>query len=262
MEVLFKLQGGDRIFMGATPQSIADCNKRFNLCRDLSLINNVSDRKDDGRKKKNFNRKNRRNLEDYIPFASLIAGSYMQYDNSSLSTDLVAVELKIKEMRFEKSSKDSSVSLAETGPNRVASDHTVKARKNTSEQSLNLAELLDGMAEAVQSEGLHLTFDYLRLHRTCCTVLEAEISHKFDDIPPFAGPNGHHCLHSPDLVLGILMSAAAIEIAWQEILRDDAQYTGETLREVAESFNKIVGGKARGLARDWQRMRGRCGYAM
>ncbi|KAG9553187.1 FabD/lysophospholipase-like protein, partial [Aureobasidium melanogenum] len=145
--------------------------------------------------------------------------------------DLVAVELKIKEMRFEKSSKDSSVSLAETGPNRVASDHTVKARKNTSEQSLNLAELLDGMAEAVQSEGLHLTFNYLHLHRTCCTILmtlEAEISHKFDDVPPFAGPNGHHCLHSPDL----------------EILRDDAQYTGETLREVAESFNKIVGGKA------------------
>ncbi|KAG9735391.1 FabD/lysophospholipase-like protein, partial [Aureobasidium melanogenum] len=231
MEVLFKLQGGDRIFMGATPQSIADCNKRFNLCRNLSLTNNVSDRKDDGRKKKNFNRKNRRNLEDYIPFASLIAGSYMQYYNSSLSTDLVAVELKIKEMRFEKSSKDSSVSLAETGPNRVASDHTVKARKNTSEQSLNLAELLDGMAEAVQSEGLHLTFNYLRLHRTCCTILmtlEAEISHKFDDIPPFAGPNGHHCLHSPDL----------------EILRDDGQHTGETLREVAESFNKIVGGKA------------------
>lgn len=247
MEVLFKLQGGDRIFMGSAPGSIADCNKRFSLCRGVSIANRASDRRDDGRKKKNFSGKNRRNLEDYIPFASLIAGRYIQYENYSLSTDLAAVELKIRQMRGEKSSKDSPVASVDAAPNRITSDCTTKATKNTSEQSFTVSYLLDGMAEAIQSEGLHLTFDYLRLHRTCCNILitlEAEISHEFDDIPPFDTSNGHHLLHSGDLVAVILMSAAATEAAWQEILRDDAKYIDETLSDVAESVNEMVEGKA------------------
>lgn len=40
------------------------------------------------------------------------------------------------------------------------------------------------------------------------------------------------------------MQAEQMETHCQHVYRDDAQYTGETLRGVAETFNKIVGGKA------------------
>ncbi|KAH0025827.1 hypothetical protein KCU78_g4593, partial [Aureobasidium melanogenum] len=246
MEVLFKLQGGDRIFMGAAPQSIVDCVKRFNLCRGLSITNSASDRADNEGKKLKINPNNRRNVEDHIPFASLVAGRYMCYDNVSLSTDLAAVEAKIKALRVEQMLRDSSTSSADM-ETQTASGSTSEAAKTSSEHALAATDLLDGMAAAVHSEGMHLTFDYLRLYRTCCTILttlEAEVSYKFAGRHPFAAPNGIHRLHMPDLVGCILMQAEQIETHCQHVYRDDAQYTGETLRGVAETFNKIVGDKA------------------
>ncbi|KAH0162105.1 hypothetical protein KCU67_g6084, partial [Aureobasidium melanogenum] len=245
MEVLFKLQGGDRIFMGAAPQSIADCVKRFNLCRGLSITNSASDRADNGGKKLKINPNNRRNVEDHIPFASLIAGRYMCYDNVSLATDLTAVEAKIKALCAEQL-RDSSTSSVDV-ETKTASNSASKVSKTSSKHALTATDFLDGMAAAVHSEGMNLTFDYLRLHRTCCTILttlEAEVSYKFDGRHPYAAPNGIHRLHMPDLVGCILMQAEQMETHCQHVYRDDAQYTGETLRGVAETFNKIVGGKA------------------
>ncbi|KAI4737700.1 hypothetical protein E4T50_11819 [Aureobasidium sp. EXF-12298] len=235
----------DMIFMGAAPQSIAGCVKCFNLCRGLSITNSASDRADNGGKKLKINPNNRRNVEDHIPFASLIAGRYMCYDNVSLATDLTAVEAKIKASRAEQL-RDSSTSSVDM-ETKTANGSTSKAVKTGSEHALTVTDLLDGMAAAVHSEGMHLTFDYLRLHRTCCTILttlEAEISYKFDGRHPYAAPNGIHRLHMPDLVGCILMQAEQMETHCQHVYRDDAQYTGETLRGVAGTFNEIVGGKA------------------
>ncbi|KAH0360594.1 hypothetical protein KCU65_g9307, partial [Aureobasidium melanogenum] len=246
MEMLLKLQGSDRIFMGAAPQSITECVKRFMLCRGMSITNSASDRADNERKVAKINPNNRRNVEDHIPFASLIAGRYMCYDNVSLSTDLTAVEAKIKALRAEQMSRDLPTSSADM-ETKTTSGPTSKSAKTNSKHALTAIDLLDGMATAVHGEGMHLTFDYLRLHRTCCTILttlEAEVSWKFEGRHPFAAPNGIHRLHMPDLVGCILMQAEKTEKNFQHVYRDDAIYTGETLRGVAETFNKIVGGKA------------------
>ncbi|KAG9941689.1 FabD/lysophospholipase-like protein, partial [Aureobasidium melanogenum] len=185
MEVLLKLQGGDRIFMGAAPQSIADCVKRLMLCRGMSITNSASDRADNDRRNVKINPNNRRNVEDHIPFASLIAGRYICYDNASLSTDLTAVEAKIKALRTEQMFRDSPTSSADA-ETKTASGPTSKAAKTSSNHALTATDLLDGMAAFT-----------VKMEETC-----------------------------------------------QYVYHDDAQYTGETLRGVAESFNKIFGGKA------------------
>lgn len=145
MEVLLKLQGGDRIFMGAAPQSIADCVKRLMLCRGMSITNSASDRADNDRRNVKINPNNRRNVEDHIPFASLIAGRYICYDNASLSTDLTAVEAKIKALRTEQMFRDSPTSSADA-ETKTASGPTSKAAKTSSNHALTATDLLDGMA--------------------------------------------------------------------------------------------------------------------
>lgn len=246
MEVLLKLQGRDRILMGAPPRTITECVKRFKLCRGMSITNSASDRIDKEGKVLKINPNNRRNVEDHIPFASLVAGRYMCYDNDSLSTDLTAVEAKIKALRAEQILRDSSTSTVDIQTS-TASDSTSKAQIDSSKHALTTQDLLDRMAAAVHSEGMHLTFDYLRVHRTCCTILttlEAQVSYKFEVRHPFAAVNGIHRMHMPDLVGCILMQAEQTEKSCQHAYRDDAIYTGETLRGVAEIFNQIVGGKA------------------
>ncbi|THY21829.1 hypothetical protein D6D01_06366 [Aureobasidium pullulans] len=274
MEVFKRLQDGSRFFMGRNPKTLQECSKRFDLCMGVSIASHARNKRVEGM---TVNLKNVRGVELNIPVSSLIAGRYMYHHNHSLSTDLIAgrymyhhnhslstdliaVEAKVKEMYAEHAPNSTFEFPGEHEPELLAKK-MAKAKAewteiSTSKTKLEAIDLLDGLATAIHNEAVHLTFDYLRLHRICCNMLKSVNDEVADDLRKLMMYGDELCdgkdyLYMPNLVGSILMYSSHEESVMQHRNRNEEKHHNDILVRTGMSVFKTIEGKAGSVTIDF-----------
>lgn len=153
-------------------------------------------------------------------------------DARSLSTDLNKVEQHIKSQFRD----PQSVSLqSATDTVRLAS---TTSRYNT-KQKLDAGTFLEGLANAIHAEGMHLAFDYFRLHHFCWMLLRSIKSRCSENLRDIFG---YHYIEREDqlpYVVGYLFRIA---------LSTERMVSNKTALEISQvSRNQIFKGAADGM---------------
>ncbi|THV88625.1 hypothetical protein D6D27_07148 [Aureobasidium pullulans] len=257
MEVFKRLQDGSRFFMGRNPKTLQECSKRFDLCMGVSIASHARNKRVEGM---TVNLKNVRDVQLNIPVSSLIAGRYMYYHNHSLSTDLVAVEAKVKEM-YAKHVPNSTFEFPGEHEPELLAKKMAKAKAewteiSTSKTKLEAIDLLDGLATAIHNEAVHLTFDYLRLHRICCNMLKSVNDEIADDLRKLMMYGDELCggkdyLYMPNLVGSILMYSSHEESVMRHRNRNEEKHHNDILVRTGMSVFKTIEGKAGSVTIDF-----------
>ncbi|THY50224.1 hypothetical protein D6C97_07087 [Aureobasidium pullulans] len=201
MELALLLQGNDRMFIGDRPKQPEDYLKRFNLCMGYSATSLAKNARNSAPK---ASAKGPRGLEHPFKLAELFAKRY-PHNGRSLSTDLDAVEKHVKAEfsdpeNFELSDLPDDITAEE-----VAAKVTAKYK---SKDKLSAGIFLEGLANAIQSEGMQLSFDYFRLHRSCWMLLRSVKDHCADQLRELFGPSYLEKETQLPFVVGYLFMAA------------------------------------------------------
>ncbi|KAI5209205.1 hypothetical protein E4T38_02476 [Aureobasidium subglaciale] len=246
MDVFMKLQDGARFFTGVYPKTLEDCSKRFDVCHGQSITTSAKNRR------RAVNSINKGNLE--IPMASLLAGRYMHHHNSSLSTDFAAVENRIREIHIKDVVSGQFSLLCDSETSKLARIQFSRAQKNSTEK-LDTTDLLNGLANSLRNEVVHLSFDYLRLHRICCNMISSVKEEVGPDLRNmlFYGEEligrGDH-LHIPSFVGCILMHSMHAEQYRQKKDRNTNKYSCGILIRTAQCVKEAIKGKSGSIVID------------
>lgn len=176
MEVLCTLQDQNSLFMGCYPQTLEECVNRISVCMGCS-VQMLARNKRRIEPKRNPN--GIRTLGDSFPISDLFTGRYGNND-SSMSTNLTLVEQKIKAKSIKTISKKSFVFFKDSNPTKLRNGQGAQSAIN--KKKLDIIGFLTSVATALHNEGVHLTFDYLSLHRTCCELLDAMVGQVEDEV--------------------------------------------------------------------------------
>ncbi|KEQ58310.1 uncharacterized protein M437DRAFT_59780 [Aureobasidium melanogenum CBS 110374] len=163
MELALLFQGTDKIFIGDRPKKPEDYLKRLKLCIGVSVTSLARNARKTTPK---ASQKGARGFENISTLSRLFAPRYA-HNGRSLSTDLDAVEEHVKSQFITASTQRRCIhsQMLNSRPSKqITSKFTTKSR-------LRAGTFLEGVANSLQSEGMHLTFDYFRLHRFCWMLL-------------------------------------------------------------------------------------------
>ncbi|KAH0359655.1 hypothetical protein KCU65_g9838, partial [Aureobasidium melanogenum] len=178
MEMVLLLQGDDKMFVGDRPKNTEDYLKRFNLCLGYSAAALAKNKR---KGTPIASAKGPRVMTKSCVLSKMFSDRYIN-NTRSLSTDLNKVEQHIK-TQFRDPQKVSSRSAADT-----AGLASVTSRYNT-KQKLDAGTFLEGLANAIHAEGMHLTFDYFRLHRFSWMLLRSIKGRCAEDLRDIFGYN-------------------------------------------------------------------------
>lgn len=183
MEMLLLLQGDDKMFIGDRPKNVEDYLKRFNLCLGYSVTALAKNKRKNASSMASA--KGPRVMTKPCVLSEMFCDRYIN-NTRSLSTDLNKVEQHMKsQFRDPQNMSSRGVDAEAADAARVAS---ITNKYNT-KQKLNAGTFLEGLANAINAEGMHLTFDYFRLHRFCWLLLRSIKSRCSEDLRDIFGYN-------------------------------------------------------------------------
>jgi hypothetical protein len=210
MESLLMLQGVHKIFIGERPDGMASYLKQWSLSLGCSLTTLAKGKRSDGMK---ISPKGARGLDNSIGMSALFTGRHIE-GKHSLSMDLTSMETRIKSMY---ASEHLRMEYTEQVDDKYATDELERLRGTSrSKEQLSFDDFLEGLANCLYNERVHLTFDYLRFHRFCHQTLEDIRNDLVSEVEPMFPPEafvGKDQLRLPYFVGDIFMQAAEWELA-------------------------------------------------
>ncbi|THZ32733.1 hypothetical protein D6C89_00239 [Aureobasidium pullulans] len=190
MEVLCTLQDQNNLFMGTYPETLVECVNRSNTCMGCSPLMSARNQRRPG---PIHNLSGMRTLKYAFPISDLFFGR-LGISRNSLPTNLSLVEEKIEAQYPRSVTKKSFVFYKDNHPTKLARGRPSQSSNAVNKKKLDSINFLSGLATALHNEGVHLTFDYLRLHRTCCEVLQDMVGEIEDE----AGRSLQEAMFAPD----------------------------------------------------------------
>lgn len=178
MDVAINLQGTNQFFTGDPPRTPEDYMKRYALAMGTSVVGMAAS---STRPTRGViaSKRGIRTLRQMGPVSRMFRDRFTTRDaRLNLRTEDIEKIIEQSEWADE---EDSEPSCAESGTGK-------KSHKTTAKQT-SLSDLLSMLKSTLQGEVFEISFDYLTLHRTCWTVLEAIRVACRDDLIRMYGPN-------------------------------------------------------------------------
>lgn len=233
MEMVLLLQGDDKMFVGERPENVEDYLKRFKLCLGYSVTALAKNKRKNNSSVASSN--GPRVMTKPCVLSTMFSDRYIN-NTRSLSTDLSKVEEHIKG-QFSDPDNVSSNSMNEEDAG-TAGLASITNKYNT-KQKLSAGTFLEGLANAIHAEGMHLTFDYFRLHRFCWVLLRSIKSRCSADLRDIFGYNYIEREDQLPYVVGYLFRVGFME---------ERMVSNKTGLEISqESRNQICKDAAQGL---------------
>lgn len=175
MEVMFAMQSTEVFFVGDSPSSLEEYDRRFMLSIGVSATSFASNR----RKNTSIaSAKGPRSLKELGSVWRLFGGRYCNNDRAVTFTS-ESIKLII-ESKMDDDDKDENPSAPNTQPaatNRdarkvkIAKSGSLLRKRKRSPSSMQALDFLEDITNALHAESFELSLDYLQMHRTCWQLL-------------------------------------------------------------------------------------------
>ena len=165
MELLIALQSTEKLFVGDAPEDVDGYLKRFLLSMGYSAAAFASNRR---RNTPIASKRGPRGLSELCAAGALFHGRYCRNEHS-VSWTLESIK-PIIDAKMEEASDDEGPEKKSTKVKTAASGSLIR-RPMRRIASLPTTDFLEDLANALHTETLELSVDYLRLHRFCWMLL-------------------------------------------------------------------------------------------
>lgn len=165
MELLIALQSSEKLFVGDTPRDLDEYLRRFVLSLGFSSTVFASDRR--GTAPIALDR-DPVYLSTLCTAGALFKGRYCENDESVAWTTESIQPIIYAKMEGTSDSEDSEKTSIKI---KTAVSGTLIRRTGGSNGSMSTTGFLQDLAHALHAETLELSFDYLRMHRSCWMLL-------------------------------------------------------------------------------------------
>ena len=165
MELLIALQSPEKLFVGEPPKDLEGYLKRFLLSMGYSATAFASNRR---RSAAIASARGPRGLSELCAAGTLFKGRYCQNDHTVTWT-LDSIK-PIIEAKMENDSDNEDSEKTPTKVKTAASGSLIRKPKRN-RKSIPTTDFLEDLANALHAETVELSFDYLRMHRSCWMLL-------------------------------------------------------------------------------------------
>ncbi|KAL9003821.1 MAG: hypothetical protein Q9188_003322 [Gyalolechia gomerana] len=176
MEIIIPLQSPEVFFVGNSPSSLEEYDRRFMLTIGVSATAFASNRR------KNAplaSTKGPRSLKELGPVWKLFGGRYCNNDRAVAFTSesiKPIIESKLDDDDDERGAASTSdaqraTTIRAARKTKIAKSGSLLRKRKRNPSSIQALDFLEDITKALHAEGFELSLDYLQMHRTCWRLL-------------------------------------------------------------------------------------------